>query len=115
MGLSPLASNDGANRAAMDYAQALAVRHELDHESRVPGMETPGARLQAAGIKWTRVGENLAQFSPRVGIADSSIEGWLNSPAHRRNLLNPAYTITGAGVARDERGEYYVVQMYATQ
>ncbi len=113
-GLRALAASDGANRAAMEYAQELALRHSIDHTSEVTGKKTPGERLQSAGVKWTRVGENLAMFSPRVGIADNAIEGWLNSPAHRRNLLNGAFTVTGAGVARDERGNYYIVQLYAT-
>jgi uncharacterized protein YkwD len=113
-GIGALASSPGANRAAMDYAQELANRHEIDHTSRVPGREDVGSRLQSAGVKWVRVGENLAMFSPRIGIAESSITGWLNSPGHRHNLLNPLYGITGAGVARDERGYYYVVQVYAT-
>ncbi|MEO5509793.1 MAG: CAP domain-containing protein [Longimicrobiales bacterium] len=112
--VAELASSPGANRAAMEYAQELANRHEIDHTSRVAGREDVGSRLQAAGVKWIRVGENLAMFSPRIGIAESSITGWLNSPGHRHNLLNPLYRLTGAGVARDERGYYYVVQIYAT-
>ena len=114
-GLAPLSTSTGANRAAMAYAQELAARKEISHTSPARGLEDPGSRLAAAGVSWTRVAENLALFSPRVGIAEHSIKGWLNSAGHRRNLLNPVYTITGAGVATDERGNYYIVQIYATQ
>jgi uncharacterized protein YkwD len=114
-GLDALTVNEKMNRAAQDYAFELANRGELDHESKTRGREDPGARLEAAGVKWSRVGENLALFSPRVGIASHTIDGWLNSPPHRHNLLNPLYTMTGAGVARDLRGTYYIVQMYATE
>lgn len=102
------------NRAATEYANELAARHEIEHISTTRGKEDPAARLDAVGVKWTRVGENLAELSPRLGIATQTIQMWLDSPGHRHNLLNPLYHSTGAGVARDERGYYYVVQMYAT-
>jgi uncharacterized protein YkwD len=113
-GLHAMAYSDGANRAAMKYAQELALRHEISHTSQVSGRETAGARLLAEGVNWTRAGENLAEFSPRIGIAENAIQGWLDSPPHRHNLLNAEYNATGAGVARDEQGNYYVVQLYVT-
>lgn len=114
-GLRAFTVNEKMNRAAQDYAIELANRGELDHMSKVRGREDAASRLDAAGVKWTRVGENLAMFSPRIGIAAASVNGWINSPGHRHNLLNPLYHMTGAGVARDIRGNYYIVQMYATE
>lgn len=113
-GLQLIAANEAMNRAAMQYARELAQRHTISHFSTTPGREDPAKRLTDAGIKWMAVAENLALMSPRPGIAPQVIQGWLNSPPHRENLLNPIYRITGAGVARDEQGNYYVVQMYAT-
>jgi uncharacterized protein YkwD len=102
------------NKAAMAYARELAQRHTINHMSATPGLEDPAKRLTAAGVKWSGVGENLALISSRAGVADIVIRGWLNSPPHRENLLDPHFKVTGAGVARDEQGNYYVVQMYAT-
>jgi uncharacterized protein YkwD len=114
-GLSSLETNEAMMRAAMEYAAELAGRETLDHKSRTVGKEDAGERLRSVGVPWNRVGENLAMFSPRIGIAESSITGWLNSPGHRRNLLDANFRMTGAGVARDVNGNYYVVQMYANQ
>jgi uncharacterized protein YkwD len=66
------------------------------------------------GVGWTRVGENLAELSPRLRIADAVIDLWLHSPAHRHNLLNPQFTMSRTGIARDVRGDYSIVQIYAT-
>lgn len=42
-------------------------------------------------------------------IAKALVDGWMESPGHRENLLEPAYSVIGVGVAYD--GTYY----YATQ
>ena len=113
-GAGALTAVEAMNVAARAHAEHLRGRHELDHISWVPGRRDPAARLDAEGVKWTRVAENLAQLSERPGIPAATIRTWLNSPGHRVNMLEPAYTVTGVGVARDERGTYYIVQMYAT-
>ena len=44
-----------------------------------------------------------------------AIDGWLNSPGHRRNLLDErsaGYRYTGIGVARDVDGAVYIAQVY---
>lgn len=37
----------------------------------------------------------------------------MNSSGHRKNILNPRWTAVGVGVARDQRGEYFVVHAFA--
>ena len=101
------------NVAAQDYAYELATRQRLDHNSPKPGRETMTQRIEAAGGTWQRAAENLASTSDiMVDVPRIVIELWLTSAGHRRNLLDPAYTTTGVGVARDARGFWYVVQLY---
>src|SRR5262249_45324930 len=46
-------------------------------------------------------------------LASKFVEGWKNLPPHRKNMLNPDVTETGAAVARSaETGYYYAVQMF---
>jgi uncharacterized protein YkwD len=45
-------------------------------------------------------------------VADWAIQGWLDSPAHRRNLLDPDWRQEGIGVARAENGRLYVTQNF---
>ena len=99
--------------AAQDYAAELAKRQRLDHNSPRPGRQTMTQRIEAAGGQWQRAAENLASTSDNmVDVPRVVIELWLTSAGHRRNLLEPSYTTTGVGVARDPRGFWYVVQLY---
>jgi uncharacterized protein YkwD len=99
--------------AAQDYASELAKRQRLDHNSPLPGRQTMTQRIEAAGGRWQRAAENLASTSDSmVDVPQVVIELWLTSAGHRRNLLDPSYTTTGVGIARDTRGLWYVVQLY---
>jgi uncharacterized protein YkwD len=34
-----------------------------------------------------------------LGLARAALKGWMNSPGHRKNILNPGYAYMGAGAA----------------
>jgi uncharacterized protein YkwD len=55
-------------------------------------------RLAAARISFRMAGENIA-----FGYADAGdvLDGWLNSPLHRANIENCAFTHQGLGRHRD--------------
>lgn len=46
------------------------------------------------------IGENLARFfnSEKVFTPQEIVDGWMNSPEHRKNMLDPDYTHLGVGV-----------------
>jgi uncharacterized protein YkwD len=70
-------------------------------------------RVGAVGYAWSTLGENVAY---NLGFADPAaafMEQWWNSPPHRANILNPAFTETGLGVARGASGRTYAVQVFA--
>ena len=105
--------NAALDQAARAHAQELAARRTLDHNSTDPELRTPGMRATAAGVTWSSIAENLASMSgaaASVGAQTGSI--WMNSSGHRNNLLNARYTHTGVGVAVDDRGVWYVTQLY---
>ena len=62
-------------------------------------------RRSAEGV--TREYEWLAPSE----IARETVEGWLDSPGHRRNLLDPVSTSHGIGVATDPEARVYVTQV----
>jgi len=41
-----------------------------------------------------------------------AVDGWMNSSGHKNNILNSSYTHMGVGVAMDDRGGLYWVQMF---
>ncbi len=48
-------------------------------------------------FSWT-VGENLAWGSGTYGTPRHVVQSWMNSPGHRRNMLNPRFREIGIGV-----------------
>ena len=46
-------------------------------------------------------GENYAPNNPMEKEVAETMQGWMDSPGHRRNLLNPAHTVLNIGIAHD--------------
>lgn len=101
------------SRAAQGHSEELARRGQLDHNSTDPSRRTMTMRIEAAGGTWSRAAENLANMSgPASNVPAQTVQMWLSSDGHRRNMLTPDYTHTGVGVAIDRRGYWYVTQLY---
>lgn len=98
-GLPLLKWNDALTEVAMAHSQDMATRNYFDHYT--PEGLSPGDRLRKAGISYSAVCENIAagQATPEEAVA-----GWLNSPGHRANILDPDITEMGVGYAS---GGYY--------
>ena len=103
-GLAPLRSNRRLDQAAQRHAEDMLARRYFAHESR--DGKTVRERARAAGYDWRTIGENLAenQFS-----VDEVMDGWLRSPSHRRNILNPSFKELGVGLALGRSGQHYRV------
>ncbi len=114
-GTRALLEDPALQRAAQRYAQELARRGELDHDSPVPGRHTFRDRLAAEGAHPRLAGENLALLTENArGLAPHVVKLWLNSPGHRSNLLEPKFTRTGIGVWLGPESVWYVAEDYAT-
>ena len=57
-------------------------------------------RINQAGYRWTRVGENLGFGSGSLGRPYAIFSNWLRSPGHRANILSPAFRDLGIAVRR---------------
>ncbi len=76
-------------------------RDYFSHTS--PGGETMKARLirfgyRPMGYRYWTVGENIAGGSGPYGTPDNRFNAWMNSPAHRANILNRNFREIGIGV-----------------
>lgn len=80
-------------KAAYDHSKDMALNNYFDHNS--PGGATPGIRLDSAGYRWNFYGENIA-----TGNMDEQavVLGWLNSPKHCHNMMDPVFTEIGVGL-----------------
>lgn len=111
-GQAALALNSQLNSAAQAKANDMVARDYWSHNT--PDGQEPWVFVDNAGYKYLKAGENLAYgFSD----SDSTVTGWMNSPSHRSNMLDSAFTEVGFGFANsaDFNGsgpETVVVAMY---
>ncbi|WP_010238254.1 CAP domain-containing protein [Clostridium arbusti] len=106
-GLAPLKANADLSKVATAKAQDMIDKNYFSHTS--PTYGSPFDMMTKFGIKYTAAGENIAygQKTP----ADV-MNGWMNSPGHKANILNSNFTEIGVGMAKDKNGAPYWVQMF---
>jgi uncharacterized protein YkwD len=94
-GQSPLRLCATLTIAAQRYSEVLLDWGELNHTG--PDGSEPWDRAIAAGYTDPdATGENIA--SGYVDV-DAVMEGWMNSPGHRDNIVEPMFTDIGFGFA----------------
>ena len=111
--LGPLEAQDALASSAREFAAYMARTGNYGHEA---DGRTPAERAKAHGYEYCSVAENIAWISSRrafltAQLASGLVEGWKQSPEHRKNLLRPELTQTGVAIARAGSGRYYAVQM----
>ncbi len=107
-GLAPVAYSSALDKAAGGLAVTMARLGVMDHGA---GGTTLTGRLAAVGYHWRAAGENIAAGYATVAAV---VAGWMGSPGHRANILNPAYTELGVGLARAPGGTLYWAADFAT-
>jgi uncharacterized protein YkwD len=87
-----LSWNGTLEKAAWLHSKDMWEQKYFDHVA--PNGSDPGQRLDAAGYHWLRYGENIAK-----GLTDEQavVLGWLTSPKHCQNMMNPNFTEMGVG------------------
>jgi uncharacterized protein YkwD len=110
--VSRLASEKKLQAAAQKKAEDMAKNNYFAHTA--PSGKNPWQWLDEENYIYQKAGENLA-----VNFENSSelIKGWLDSPSHKKNLLNENFKEVGIGIAQgtfEGRSAVYVVEFYAT-
>ena len=108
-GLSPLLRESAIDAVAIAHSEDMLARDYFAHVN--PEGQGVGDRLTAAGIPWRGAGENLAWTFGHTDPVPVSVNGWMNSPGHRANILNDSWTHTGVGIAYDG-SEAYITQVF---
>jgi uncharacterized protein YkwD len=105
-GLAPVSYQGALDNAAEKHAQHMSIVGKMAHEGIGDG--DPGERIRAEG--WRRSwGENVAtgQTSPEQVVRE-----WMNSPDHRRNILDPNFRSMGVGYVTGSNGRSYWAQEF---
>jgi hypothetical protein len=80
------------NRMAQEQAAAMAAKDVLDHNSALAPFSS-----RIAAVKYQRAAENIA-FG--YDSFPKTLDQWINSPEHQKNLLLPGASKVGIGSAR---------------
>lgn len=110
--LKALSENLLLKEAAQKKANDMAKRGYFSHTG--PDGKLPWQWLDLVGYNYSYAGENLA-----VNFTDTKelVDGWLASPAHRKNILRSNFTDIGIGMATgtyEGRETIFVVQFFGT-
>jgi len=104
-GLRPLEMNKTESSIALQHSKNMASgKTPFGHE----GLDARAKQIRKQVGHISTAGENVA--SGRMS-AKEVVEGWLNSPGHRRNIEGD-FTLTGIGCAKDKRGMIYYTQIF---
>lgn len=102
-GVPPLCWSEELARAATDHSEDMMERGFYAHDT--PEGITPSERTAAAGYPSSFVTENIHRtylsvgFDANVRDLRKTVRDWMESPGHRRNLLDPRLEEVGIGVA----------------
>jgi uncharacterized protein YkwD len=118
------------------HSQDMAVRGFFDHLT--PEGKTPTDRGRAAHYTCKKyfgefVAEGLAEnifqnnlynrvvmkgndmtfdWNSAEKIAQTTVDGWMTSPGHRRTILTPRYQRTGIGIAISSKDQVLITQLF---
>ena len=100
--------NEQLRNAAEGHSRDMADKNYFSHTS--PDGKSFVDRINAAGYTGYRaVGENIAAG---YGTAASVMQGWMSSPGHCNNIMNPVFREMGVGYAYNSGSQY---KQYWTQ
>lgn len=110
-GLSELDWDARLTQLARSYSKKMAKESFFSHYDR-DGNSVVERALNSNVKGWSKIGENLF-YSEGYGDFDSlAVRGWMNSPDHRRNILDRQFTTTGIGIAQSRDGRIYITQVF---
>lgn len=102
----PLRLSGTLSEVASGHAIDMANHNYFEHDDLLG--HTPADRVRAVGYPEKLVGENIA-YGPTT--TDEVVEGWLRSPGHCENIMDPRFAEMGIAYASGQglkRGLYWV-------
>ena len=96
---------------ALGHADDMARHNYFEHVDLTG--RSPADRVRAVGYQEKLVGENIA-YGPKS--ADEVVQGWLDSPGHCENIMNPKFAEMGIAFAAghaSRRGLFWVQLLVA--
>lgn len=98
-GLAPLAVSGNLTSIGRSWSQQMMERGSLSHNPNYARQVT---------ADWVKLGENVGRGSS----VDSLFQAFVNSSAHYRNLVDPAFTHVGVGVVTAPDGTLWTSHQF---
>jgi len=112
IGLGQLAWDSRLADLARRYSEKMARDHLFEHIDS-DGNDVVARARQSRIRGWSKIGENLFMCRPTYDLAVLSVRGWMHSPSHRENILDPEWQTTGIGIAYARDGRTYITEVFA--
>ena len=104
----PLRWNEELAAVARAHSRDMLEQRFFDHVD--PEGRGPSARINAAGIPWRALGENIAINGAVSGAEAAFMNELPFQKNHRANILNAKYADVGIGIVQGPNGSLYVTQ-----
>jgi uncharacterized protein YkwD len=106
----PLTLSGTLAGVALGHAADMAEHDYFEH--RDLSGQSPADRVRAVGYREKLVGENIA-YGPKT--LEEVVQGWLDSPGHCENIMDPRFAEMGLAYAAGQSGRHglYWVQLFA--
>lgn len=131
-GVAPLTGDTALATIARRHSEDMAHNHYLSHDN--PEGDGPTDRARKYGYPLRKdlgngwftegIGENIGTMvtgeiegfgivinTPNA-VARAHVDAWMQSPGHKKNILDPQYSRLGVGVAYDGHTYYYATQNF---
>jgi uncharacterized protein YkwD len=110
-GLDELQWNESLAELARVHSRDMANVKFFSHRGSDGSMIDDRADRLGLGV-WRSIGENIAYMRGYDDPASLAVEKWLESSAHRNNLLGPNWKESAVGVAVTSDGTYYMTEVF---
>ncbi|HET7100583.1 MAG TPA: CAP domain-containing protein [Terriglobia bacterium] len=104
----PLRWNEELAAVALAHSRDMLRRRYFAHMDREG--RTPADRINAAGIHWRALAENIAMNRTVTDAEKDLMDEPRFQQNHRGNILDPAYTDVGIGIVQAPNGDLYITQ-----
>jgi uncharacterized protein YkwD len=113
-GQEPLEWDDQLCSMARDHSSNMVTLGYFDHVS--PNGKGTVDRARELGVRgWHALAENIALNQGYDDPAEFAVEGWMNSPRHRSNILYPRFNRSAIGIAKAADGTVYFTQVFISR
>jgi uncharacterized protein YkwD len=116
--VAALVRNAKLDAAAQKHAENMAKQDTFGDDGKnghILDGKTTKQRIDTEGYQGLRFGENVAMI---FGVAsgqkaiEMTVQLWVNSPGHYKNIMDGSYDETGIGLAQAKSGKWYYCQTF---